>query len=107
MELSSFNIKNLLYFLKKKTFLIFLETETPPKILYISGNKTFLYFKQLFIFYEGNFQARKMKKPTQKKLLIFLEKLPKSENQIFYIFCLLGENVSNISAKEKSFLYFH
>ena len=102
MELSSFNIKNLLYFLQKKTFLIFLETD-----LYISGNKTFLYFKQLFIFYEGNFQARKMKKPTQKKLLIFLEKLPKSENQIFYIFCLLGENVSNISAKEKSFLYFH
>ena len=35
-----------------------------------------------------------------------MRELAKSENQKFYIFCLLRENFSNINAKEKSFLYF-
>ena len=34
------------------------------------------------------------------------KKLLKPENQKFHIFCLLRENFSNISAKEKGFLYF-
>ena len=37
---------------------------------------------------------------------IFQEELPKTEKQKFYNFCLLRENFSNISTKEKNFLYF-
>ena len=44
--------------------------------------------------------------PKLKILLIFQEELAKRENQKFHIFCFLRENFSNISAKEKSFLYF-
>ena len=45
--------------------------------------------------------SSKLKKP-----IIFQEELRNPENKKFHIFCLLRENFSNISAKEKSFLYF-
>ena len=52
MELSGSNIKKFLIFSQKKAFLKFremklfyiLENGSPEKILYISGNGTFLYF---------------------------------------------------------------
>ena len=37
-----------------------------------------------------------------KKFLYFKRELAKPENQKFHIFCLLRENFSNISTKEKS-----
>ena len=54
MELSSSSIKKFIIFSQKKTLLIFREMElfyisengNPPKILYISGNGTFLYFRR-------------------------------------------------------------
>ena len=84
---------------KRKLFLIFRETETPKKILYISGsgnppkiplvlgNGTFyisrngnpekksLSFRKrnFFIFQEVTFQAQKIKKTTLKKILISWE----------------------------------
>ena len=36
-----------------------------------------------------------------KKLFVFQEELPKSENKKIHIFCLLKENFSNVSAEEK------
>ena len=64
--------KNFLHFIKRKLFLYFRKRKPRKKIPYISGNGTFLYFRN---------------------------KLARSENKKFLIF-------SNISAKEKSFLYF-
>ena len=55
MELSAFNIKKFLIFSQKKDFLIL-------KIIYISGNGTFLYFRKLLIFQDVIFQAQKIKK---------------------------------------------
>ena len=70
MELSSSSIK--------KAFLVFQETEIPEKLFlfqeteisYISGSRN---FEKLVIFLEVTFRARKIKKPTLKKLLIFQE----------------------------------
>ena len=65
--------------------------------------------------------AQKLKKPTLKNFifqemefpslkletfLYFRREHAKPENKKFHMFCLLRENFSNISEKEKSFLYF-
>ena len=71
MKLSSFNIKKFLIVSETKAFLIPRETETPQKILYISGNGTFLYFRKLLIFQEVTFRARKI--TSFKMFLIFQE----------------------------------
>ena len=57
------NIKKFLHVLKRKLFLI-AGNGNPEKILYISGNGTFLYLGKLLIFQqqEITFQARKEKK---------------------------------------------
>ena len=65
MELSNSNIKKFLKFFQKKAFLIFWETpknRSPEKILCISGNVTFLYFKKLLVFQDVTFRARKVKR---------------------------------------------
>ena len=59
-----------------------------------------------YFFGKYNFLA-----PSLKNFLYFRGELAKPENQkflifLFTIFCLLRENFSNISAKEKSLLYF-
>ena len=46
IEFSGSNIKKFLIFSQKKAFLIFRETDAPQKTLYISGNGTFLYFRE-------------------------------------------------------------
>ena len=64
MELSAFNIKKFLIFSQKKVFLIL-------KIIYISGNGTFLYSRKLLIFQDVIFQAQKLKKiPTLKRFQV-------------------------------------
>ena len=132
VELFSSNIKKFFIFSQEKPFLIFRETETPKKFLifqetkftYISGNRN---PKKPLIFQEVTFRARKIKKLTLKKCLIFrkmelsshvLKKLliskertykaGKSKNFyiFFHIFCLLRENFSNIGAKKPPFLIF-
>ena len=128
MKLSGSNIKKLLIFSQKKAFLIFWEAETPKTFLifqetersYVSGNEN---SKKLLRFQEVTFRAQKIRNPTLKKSLIFQKMEPSSrklKNQegpckawkskisyiSFHIFCLLRENFSNISANEKSFLYF-
>ena len=68
MKLSSPKIKDFRFFSQKKAFLIFQEAETPKKFPYISENGILLYFrkwnplKNLLIFPEETFRARKMKK---------------------------------------------
>ena len=46
MELSYTNIKKYIYFLKIKLFLYFGKLKHQKKNPYISGNRTFLYFKK-------------------------------------------------------------
>ena len=67
IELFSSNIKKFLIFSQKKAFLIFRQMEpsyfsengNPEKILYISGNRTFLYFRKrnFLIFRIGIFRT--------------------------------------------------
>ena len=67
IELFSSNIKKFLIFSQKKAFLILREMElsyfsengNPEKILYISGNRTFLYFRKrnFLIFRIGIFRT--------------------------------------------------
>ena len=76
MELSSSNIKNVLYFLKRKLFLYFRKRKPPKKLFifqevelsYISGNRN---PKKLFIFQKITLQAQKIKKTTLKNFLYF------------------------------------
>ena len=46
MELPNSDIKKFFIFSQKKAFLIFWEMETPKKLPYISGNRTFLYYQK-------------------------------------------------------------
>ena len=62
-------LKNFLYFLERKLFLYFAKRK-PRKNPYISGNGN---PKKLRIFQEVIFLARKIKKLTLKKFLIFQE----------------------------------
>ena len=91
MELSGSNIKNFFFILSKESFSYISGNGNPEKIPYISGNGNFLYFRKLLIIHEVTFPARKMKKPTLKKLLIFQQELRKSENQKLHTFCLLRD----------------
>ena len=79
----------------KESFPYILENKNPKQIHYISGNGTFLHFTKLLMFQEVTFQARKIKKPTLKKFLIFRqielssskkEELPKPQKPTFFIF---------------------
>ena len=67
MELSSYNI------FSKESFSYISGNGNPEKILYISGNRTFLYFRKILIFQEVTFGTRKIKKTILKKVLIFRE----------------------------------
>ena len=70
-------------------------------------------------FQEVTFQASKIKETNSGKFLVFQEmerfslqvekgflQSLKNKKKMSYIFCLLRENFLNLSAKEKSFLYF-
>ena len=57
MKLPSSNIKNFLVFSQKKTFLIFQETLTPEKFIYILGKGN---PKKLLTFQEVTFLAQKV-----------------------------------------------
>ena len=106
MGLSSSNIKKFLIFSQRKA-----GNGNPEK-------NSFYFKKQNFLlFWEITFQARKNKKnsllyfgnwnflvTSLKNFLYFSRELEKPEKQKFHIFCLLRENFSNISTKEKSFL---
>ena len=59
--------------MSKESFPYISENGNPEKIHYISGNRTFLYFRKLLVFREVTFQAREIKKLTLKNLLIFGE----------------------------------
>ena len=88
------------------------------RLFYICGNGTFLASSTKIS--GRNFQVQKMKKKllkcflyfgkwnflatSSKSSLYFRKELAKPENKKFHIFCLLRENFSNISAKQKSFL---
>ena len=122
-------LKRFLYFLlfrkmKKKNTLL----KSSYIFLYFLKRKLFLNFrkwkpKKLLIFHEVTFRGRKMKKkstfkifliffrkwkfvaPSLKKyFLYFRRELANPEHQKFHIFCLLRENLSNISTKGKIFL---
>ena len=115
MELSRPNI-----FFSKKSFFYIRKIELFRKwnfaasyFYYISGenfpssqNKKKPTLKKFLIFQEMELSSSKTK-----KALIFQEGTRKALKSkfsyiAFHIFCLLRENFSNISAKEKSFLYF-
>ena len=118
MKLSSFDIKNLLIFWETKTskkFLTFYqEMKTSQTNFYISGNES---PKKLLIFQEVT--SRKMKKPTLKMFVILQEiELSISKPRRLLTSYISERNLqglkikiflyyfSDISAKEKNFLYF-
>ena len=100
MELSSSSIK--------KAFLVFQETEIPEKLFlfqeteisYISGSRN---FEKLVIFLEVTFRARKIKKPTLKKLLIFQE-MEKISSTLGLLLILVAERELFKHKREINFL---
>ena len=118
MKISSCNIQIFLIFSQKKAFLIFWDIKTLKNSLYLSKRNAIIFqetetlkikiniLRKCFIFQDMELSTLKLK-----FFYIAGENLQnlKIRNFLyisFHIFCLLRENFSNISTKEKSFLYF-